>query len=53
MSEMRLHDHAGNRLYLNAEERAAFLAVTGRQGARDRTLCETLHWTGCRASEFL
>ncbi len=53
MSEMRLHDHAGNRLYLNAEERAAFLAAAWCQPARDRTLCETLHWTGCRPSELL
>ena len=53
MSEMRLHDTAGNRLYLNAEERAAFLAAARRQGARDRTLCETLHHTGCRPSELL
>jgi len=53
MSEMRLHDPSGNRLYLNAEERAAFLAVACRQPARDRTLCETLHWTGCRPSELL
>jgi len=53
MSEMRLHDPAGNRLYLNAEERAAFLAVARRQPARDRTICETLHWTGCRPSELL
>jgi len=50
---MRLHDTAGNRLYLNAEERAAFLAAARRQTARDRTLCETLHYTGCRASELL
>ena len=50
---MRLHDPAGNRLYLNAEERAAFLAAARRQPARDRTLCETLHWTGCRPSELL
>ena len=50
---MRLHDTAGNRLYLNAEERGAFLAAARRQPARDRTLCETLHWTGCRASEML
>lgn len=50
---MRLHDPAGNRLYLNAEERAAFLAVARRQPARDRTLCETLHYTGCRPSELL
>ncbi|MCT4334415.1 site-specific integrase [Paracoccus sp. YLB-12] len=53
MSEMRLHDPAGNRLYLNAEERAAFLAAARRQPARDRTLCETLHFTGCRPSELI
>lgn len=53
MSEMRLHDPKGNRLYLNAEERAAFLAAARRQPARDRTLCEALHWTGCRPSELL
>lgn len=50
---MRLHDTQGNRLYLNAEERAAFLAAARRQPARDRTICETLHWTGCRPSELL
>jgi integrase len=53
MSEMRLYDPAGNRLYLNAEERADFLAVARKQPARDRTLCETLHFTGCRPSELL
>ena len=53
MSEMRLHDTAGHRLYLNAEERAAFLVMARRQPARDRTLCETLHFTGCRPSELL
>jgi len=53
MSEMRLHDPAGNRLYLNGEERASFLAAARRQPARDRTLCEALHWTGCRPSELL
>jgi integrase/recombinase XerD len=53
MSEMRLHDPSGNRLYLNAEERAAFLSAARRQPARDRTLCEALHWTGCRPSELL
>ena len=52
MSEMRLHDAAGRRLYLDAEERAAFLAAARKQPARDRTLCETLHWTGCRPSEI-
>ena len=50
---MRLHDPAGNRLYLNAEERAAFLAAARCQPARDRTLCETLHFTGCRPSELV
>ena len=53
MSEMRLYDTAGNRLYLNAEERAAFLAVARRKPARDRTLCETLLFTGCRPSKLL
>lgn len=53
MSEMRLTDRAGNRLYLNAEERAAFLAVARHKPARDRTLCEVLHFTGCRVSELL
>ncbi len=48
MSEMRLYDTAGNRLHLNAEERAALLAVARRKPARDRTICETLHFTGCR-----
>lgn len=53
MSEMRLYDTAGNRLYLNAEERAAFLAVARCKPARDRSLCETLHFTDCRPSELL
>ena len=53
MTGMRLHDTSGHRLYLNAEERAAFLAAARRQPARDRTLCETLHFTGCRPSELL
>ena len=50
---MSLYDSAGNRLYLNAEERAAFMAVAKRRPARDRTLCETLHYTGCRPSELI
>ncbi|KUF08737.1 tyrosine-type recombinase/integrase [Pseudoponticoccus marisrubri] len=52
MGEMRLHDRAGHRLYLNAAERAAFLAAARQQVARERTLCEVLHWTGCRPSEL-
>lgn len=50
---MSLYDTAGNRLYLNAEERAAFLACARKRHARDRTLCETLHFTGCRPSELI
>lgn len=50
---MSLYDSQGNRLYLNAEERAAFLAAAKRRPARDRTLCETLHYTGCRPSELI
>jgi site-specific recombinase XerD len=53
MSEMTLYDADGNRLYLNAEERAAFLAVARQRSSRDRTLCETLHYTGCRPSELI
>ena len=53
MSEMRLHYTAGNRLYLNSEERAALTAIARKQPARDRTHCETLHWTGCRPSVLL
>jgi integrase len=53
MSEMRLQDRAGNRLYLNAEERAAFLAEARRRPAQVRTLCEALHFTGCRPSEAI
>ena len=53
MSEMSLYDRDGNRLYLNAEERADFLAAARRRPARDRTICETLHYTGCRPSELI
>lgn len=50
---MSLYDGQGNRLYLNAEERTAFLAAAKRRPARDRTICETLHYTGCRPSELI
>lgn len=53
MSEMRLYDLAGNRLYLNAEERAAFLAAASLQPPKIRVFAETLHYTGCRLSEGL
>lgn len=53
MSEMRLYNTAGDRLYLNANEREAFLAAAWQRPARDRTLCETLHFTGYRPSELV
>ena len=52
-SEMRLVDQGGNRLYLNAEERQAFLAAAREQDRIHRTFCETLFFTGCRLSEAL
>ena len=51
-AEMRLYDDQGQRLYLNAEERQAFLTAARERSARDRTLCETLHFTGCRPEEL-
>ena len=53
MSEMILYDREGNRLYLNAEERADFLTAARGRPARDRTICETLRYTGCRPSELI
>lgn len=52
-SEMRLFDTRGNRLYLDAEERQAFLAAAREQERQKRTFCETLFFTGCRLSEAL
>ena len=53
MNEMRLFDLAGNRLYLNADERRAFMATARQVRPEVRTFCETLHYTGCRISEAL
>lgn len=53
MSDMRLYDDAGNRHHLNAEERTDFLAAARKRPARDRTVCETQHYTGCRPSELV
>lgn len=50
---MRLYDDTGSRLYLNADERADFLAAARKRPPRDRTLCETLLYTGCRPSELV
>jgi integrase len=52
-SLLSLHDATGHRLYLTAEERAAFL-VAARQFPREvRTFATVLHDTGCRVSEAL
>ena len=53
MGEMRLYDTHGWRLYLNAEERAAFLAAAAIAVPKNRLFAETLHYTGCRLSEAL
>ena len=53
MSEMRIHTADGKRLYLNAEERAAFLDAAALQQPHVRLFGETLHYTGCRLSEAL
>ena len=50
---MDLFDPQGRRLYLTAEERAAFLAAAAKAPRAARTLCLTLHYTGCRVSEAL
>ena len=50
---MGLYDQQGHRLYLTAEERAAFLTAA-KESPRDvRTFCTVLHDTGCRISEAL
>ncbi len=53
MTDDSLFDGQGKRLYLTAEERAAFLGAARQQRRSVRTLCETLHYTGCRISEAL
>jgi site-specific recombinase XerD len=53
MSEMRLLDTEGRRLYLNAEERTAFLKSARTQDPVHCAFAELLHFTGCRISEAL
>jgi len=50
---MRLYDTDGRRLYLNAEERVAFLTAAAVAPPKTRLFAETLHYTGCRLSEAL
>ncbi|MBB4305518.1 integrase [Rhodobium orientis] len=50
---MRIYAATGERLYINADERARFLAVADAAGGPVQTLCLTLAYTGCRLSEAL
>src|SRR3954467_3010978 len=53
VTTMQLHDAQGKRLYLTADERAAFLAAATKAARPVRTLRGVLHTTGCRVSEAL
>lgn len=53
MSEMRLYDNNGQRLYLNPAEREAFAKAANTADRRVKALCLTLLHTGCRVSEAL
>ena len=50
---MPLRDTSGQRLYLTAEERAAFLEAARRAAPAVHTLCLLIHDTGIRESEAL
>ncbi len=50
---MDLHDTQGQRLYLTAAERTAFLTAAKQAPLPVRTFCLVLHYTGCRISEAL
>ena len=45
VTAMQLHDAQGKRLYLTADERAAFLAAAAHSTRPVRTLCGVLHTT--------
>lgn len=48
-----LFDVGGNRKYLTAAERSAFLRAANRQPAEVRTFCQMLAYSGARISEIL
>ena len=52
-SEMRLYSTTGERLYLDAGERAAFLLALDAEAPAERMYGRTLHYTGCRPTEAL
>jgi integrase len=49
----QLYDHNGNRLYLNSDERRAFLDAAAKEDRTIKCLCLTIAHTGCRISEAL
>lgn len=53
MTENTLHTGDGIRKYLTQEERHAFYQQSLKAPPKIRTLCQTLHVTGCRVSEAL
>ena len=50
-SAMRLYDARAQRLYINAEERARFIAAAQHESPHKRAFALTLLYTGCRLSE--
>jgi integrase len=48
-----LYDPNGDRLYLTASERNAFLEAACHSRRDVRSFCEVLHFSGCRISEAL
>lgn len=48
-----LFDYGGNRKYLTAFERSAFLSAAARRPAEVRTFCRVLAYSGARISEIL
>ena len=51
LSEMRLYDGSGRRLYLNGDERERFLKAADEESREYSVFCYFLHYTGCRISE--
>ncbi len=49
----QVHDQAGRRKYLSADERARFLRAADRLAPAARALCHVLAVAGCRVSEAL
>lgn len=52
-SELSLYSGAGERKYINAEERARFLKAAEQSAPHIQILCMLLTYSGCRLSEAL